>query len=38
MAEVQDYRKYLNPAIISKLNSLELKARLVVEGFMVGSA
>ena len=36
MAEVQDYRKYLNPAIISKLNSLELKARLVVEGFMVG--
>lgn len=36
MAELQDYRKYLNPAIISKLNSLELKARLVVEGFMVG--
>ncbi len=36
MAEVEDYRKYLNPAIISKLNSLELKARLVVEGFMVG--
>jgi uncharacterized protein (DUF58 family) len=36
MAEVQDYRKYLNPAIISKLNSLELKARFVVEGFMVG--
>jgi uncharacterized protein (DUF58 family) len=31
-----DYRKYLNPSIISKLNSLELKARLVVEGFMVG--
>lgn len=36
MAELQDYKKYLNPAIISKLNSLELKARLVVEGFMVG--
>ena len=36
MAEVEDYRKYLNPTIISKLNSLELKARLVVEGFMVG--
>jgi uncharacterized protein (DUF58 family) len=32
----EDYRKYLNPAIVSKLNSLELKARLVVEGFMVG--
>ncbi len=33
---VQDFRKYLDPAIISKLNSLELRARLVVEGFMVG--
>jgi uncharacterized protein (DUF58 family) len=31
-----DYRKYLNPEIISKLNSLELRARLVVEGFIVG--
>jgi uncharacterized protein (DUF58 family) len=31
-----DYKKYLNPSIISKLNSLELRARLVVEGFMVG--
>lgn len=28
--------KYLDPAFVSKLNSLELKARLVVEGFMVG--
>lgn len=37
MAEIeQDYRKYLDPSIVSKLNSLELKARLVVEGFMVG--
>ncbi len=35
-ADGQDYRKYLNPSIVSKLNSLELKARLVVEGFMVG--
>ncbi len=34
--ETQDYRKYLNPSVISKLNSLELRARLVVEGFMVG--
>ena len=32
----QDYKNYLNPSIVSKLNSLELKARLVVEGFMVG--
>ena len=31
-----DYRKFLNPEIISKLNSLELRARLVVEGFIVG--
>lgn len=37
MAEsYQDYRKFLNPSVVSKLNSLELKARLVVEGFMVG--
>ena len=31
-----DYKKYLDPSIVSKLNSLELKARLVVEGFLVG--
>jgi uncharacterized protein (DUF58 family) len=31
-----DYRRYLDPQIISKLGSLELLARLVVEGFMVG--
>ena len=34
--ETQDYKKYLSPSVISKLNSLELRARLVVEGFMVG--
>jgi uncharacterized protein (DUF58 family) len=33
---VIDNKKYLDPAIASKLNSLELKARLVVEGFIVG--
>jgi len=32
----RDYRKYLDPAIVSKLASIELKARLVVEGFIVG--
>ena len=32
----EDYRKYLLPSYVSKLNSLELRARLVVEGFMVG--
>jgi uncharacterized protein (DUF58 family) len=37
MAEsLSDYKDYLNPSTISKLNSLELKARMVVEGFMVG--
>jgi uncharacterized protein (DUF58 family) len=34
--QVRDFRNYLDPSFISKLNSLELKARLVVEGFMVG--
>lgn len=32
----QDFRKFLEPSVISKLNSLEIKARFVVEGFMVG--
>lgn len=31
-----EYRTVLDPSIISKINSLELRARLVVEGFMVG--
>ena len=33
---LRDYKNLLDPSFISKLNSLELKARLVVEGFMVG--
>lgn len=33
---VRDFKNFLDPAFISKLNSLELKARMVVEGFMVG--
>jgi uncharacterized protein (DUF58 family) len=32
----EDYRRYLDPATVSKLASIELKARLVVEGFIVG--
>ncbi len=32
----RDYRKYLDPAVVSKLASIELKARMVVEGFIVG--
>jgi uncharacterized protein (DUF58 family) len=31
-----DYRKYLNPEIVSKLKGMELRARLVVEGFITG--
>ncbi|MBM4174585.1 MAG: DUF58 domain-containing protein [Ignavibacteria bacterium] len=32
----QDYRKLLDPHFISKIDGLDLKARLVVEGFMIG--
>jgi uncharacterized protein (DUF58 family) len=32
----QDFKKFLDPAVISKLKTLELRARMVVEGFMVG--
>ena len=31
-----DYNNYLDPKIISRIGSLDLRARLVVEGFMVG--
>lgn len=31
-----DYKKYLDPATVSKLATLDLRARLVVEGFIVG--
>lgn len=31
-----DYHKYLDPSVISKISSLELKARLIVEGFLLG--
>ncbi len=31
-----DYRTYLDPNIVFKLKSLELRAKMVVEGFMVG--
>ena len=32
----QDYKKFLDPLVISKLKTLELRARMVVEGFKVG--
>ena len=31
-----DYRRYLDPAIVSRLASLELKSKYIVEGFMLG--
>lgn len=31
-----DYQNFLNPSIVSKINNLELRARLVVEGFLIG--
>lgn len=33
---MEDYRKYLQPENIAKLENIELKARLVVEGFITG--
>ena len=32
----EDYRKYLDPAVISRLKGMDIKARLVVEGFVSG--
>ncbi|MDZ7262322.1 MAG: DUF58 domain-containing protein [candidate division KSB1 bacterium] len=32
----QNYRKYLKPEVISRLASMDLRARLVVEGFITG--
>lgn len=34
--KTRDYKKFLDPVVISKLKTLELKARMVVEGFKVG--
>lgn len=31
-----DYRQYLQPQVVSKLANMELRARLVVEGFITG--
>jgi len=31
-----DYKNFLDPSTISKINNLELRARLVVEGFLIG--
>jgi len=36
MAPAADYRTFLNPEVVSRLKSLEMRARLVVEGFITG--
>src|SRR3954469_13897171 len=37
MAEtVADYRKYLDPRTLARVSSLDLRARLIVEGLMTG--
>ncbi len=36
MQQVSDYKKYLDPSIVAKLSNMELKARMVVEGFIAG--
>ncbi|MCG3181390.1 MAG: hypothetical protein BIFFINMI_03778 [Phycisphaerae bacterium] len=37
MAEVaEDYRKYLDPRTLAKIGALDLRARMVVEGFISG--
>lgn len=35
-AATEDYRKYLDPAVLAKISGLELRARLIVEGFLSG--
>jgi len=32
----EDYRRFLKPDVVSKLSGMEIKARLVVEGFIAG--
>lgn len=36
MPTTQLYRKYLDPAVVSRLSNMDLRARLVVEGFLTG--
>ena len=32
----KEYKKYLNPSLINKIENLSLRAKLVVEGFIIG--
>lgn len=34
--ETENYRRYLQPDVVSRLKTMELRARMVVEGFMTG--
>ena len=34
---MENYRQYLDPKVVDKLGRLEVKARLIVEGFMQGA-
>lgn len=36
VASSQDYRKYLDPAVLAKIGSLDLRARSAVQGFVSG--
>ena len=36
MKQVSLFKKYLDPAVLSNIDNLELRARLVVEGFITG--
>jgi uncharacterized protein (DUF58 family) len=36
MPTTELYRKYLDPAVVSRLSNMDLRARLVVEGFLTG--
>ncbi|MDH3197571.1 MAG: DUF58 domain-containing protein [Candidatus Krumholzibacteria bacterium] len=36
MQKKQQVSKYLDPAVVSKLHNMELKARLIVEGYIAG--
>jgi uncharacterized protein (DUF58 family) len=33
---MDEYKKFLDPDVVSKLDNMELRARLVVEGFITG--
>ena len=37
MTPAGTYRKYLDPSVLSKIDALELRARLVVEGYITGA-